>query len=56
MIVHVWVGGATGRVCAEPPCSAAGLATLAGRKTTLATRNPSDFVDTGIMLLDPWQL
>jgi predicted nucleic acid-binding protein len=141
VIVHVWVGGATGRARAEPPCSASGLATLtratyiacidsndsglkehgvarlptgrrkkrlgeaihelveedldgrvepfdataaihyvdllsdretAGRPigiadtqiaaicrklgATLATRNTSDFEDTGIELLDPWRL
>lgn len=26
------------------------------RKATLATRNPGDFKDTGIALLDPWEL
>jgi hypothetical protein len=56
VIVHVWVGGATVRVRAEPPCSAAGLATLTGRKATLATRNTSDSMDTGIeSALRRWQ-
>jgi hypothetical protein len=31
------------------------VAICAGRKATLATRNVTDFADTGLRVVDPWR-